>query len=219
MTVLVSGGAARARRVLGPLAWLTLAGLAALAGTARPGAPQTPAHAGISGDPFIIKPYLQLGDVPKLAPSETVRVLWQSANEPTAKWSVDVRQRDGEPVASGHRDRRPARSAAETPYRLFNVPLTRLEPGAEFEYRVSRNGQVVFAAKGKARAVGRATVSFRRDGRHRREYRSGAADRPSDTPRAAGFLRHRRRHRVFDRPDGRVPREVLSDLQRGRGEP
>ena len=32
------------------------------------------------------------------------------------------------------------------------MALTRLEPGAEFEYQVSRNGQVVFAAKGKARA-------------------------------------------------------------------
>ena len=43
-------------------------------------------------------------------------------------------------------------AAPEKPYRLFNVPLTRLEPGAEFEYQVSRNGRVVFAAKGKARA-------------------------------------------------------------------
>lgn len=150
MTVLVSGGAARARRVLGVLVTLvTLVGLATLAGMARPAARQTPAF---SDDPFIVKPYLQLGDLPKLAPSEAVRVLWQSANDTVATWAVDVRQRDGDPwrpaIVTGGR----LIAAAETPYRLFNVPLTRLEPGAEFEYHVSRNGQVVFAAKGKARA-------------------------------------------------------------------
>jgi 3',5'-cyclic AMP phosphodiesterase CpdA len=164
MRMPVSGGAARARYVL--CACVTLIVLATLAGTAQPDARQTPA---LSDEPFIVKPYLQLGDLPKLAPSEAVRVLWQSANDPTATWTVDVRQRDRDSwrpaiVTGGRLIAAPEMSRADvvkpqipitTPtqtYRLFNVPLTRLEPGAEFEYQVSRNGQVVFAAKGKARA-------------------------------------------------------------------
>ena len=76
---------------------------------------------------------LQLGDLPKLSAVEPVRVLWQAPNEPEARWSVDVRQSDNEPwrtaVGAG------ARLIAQPnePYRLFNVPLTRLRPGAEFD--------------------------------------------------------------------------------------
>ena len=106
-----------------------------------------------AASPFIVEPYLQLGDVPKLSSSESVRVLWQAPNEPGATWSVDVRQDGGEAwrpaVGTGGR----VIPHGEAPYRLFSVPLTRLRPGTEFEYRVSKNGAVVFAAKGKARAA------------------------------------------------------------------
>src|SRR5687768_7747657 len=74
-----------------------------------------------AASPFIVEPYLQLGDVPKLSPVETLRVLWQAPNEPGATWSVDVRQDGGEAW-------RPAVGAggrliphAEAPYRLFSV--------------------------------------------------------------------------------------------------
>jgi predicted phosphodiesterase len=102
--------------------------------------------------PFLVEPYLQLGDVPKLSVTESVRVLWQAANDPTVKWTVEVRQDSREPwraaVGAGGR----VIATNDPPYRLFSVPLTRLRPGAEFDYRVSRNGAVVFAAKGKARS-------------------------------------------------------------------
>ena len=103
MTMLVSEGSVRARHVLRAL--VTLIGLAALAGTAQPDARQTPAF---SDEPFIVKPYLQLGDLPKLAPTEAVRVLWQSTNEPGR--DVDGRRPAARrrPVAAGDRDRRPA---------------------------------------------------------------------------------------------------------------
>jgi hypothetical protein len=104
--------------------------------------------------PFIVQPYLQLGDVPKLSPAEPVRVLWQAANEAGASWSVEVRQNAGEPwrpavVPAG----RLIATQPDAPYRLFNVAVTRLMPGAEFEYRVSKNGTAVFEAKGKTRAA------------------------------------------------------------------
>jgi hypothetical protein len=146
MTILVSNGNARVRRGLGAL--VVLLGLTTVAGTTRP-VRQTPV---LADDPFIVKPYIQLGDLPKLAPSEAVRVLWQSPNDPEAKWTVDFRQRGGDSwrsaIATAGR-----LIAADTPYRLFNVPLTRLQPGAAFDYRVSKNGQVVFSATGKARSA------------------------------------------------------------------
>ncbi len=124
--------------------------LAALAGSTAPAADQAVAA---PDDPFIVKPYLQLGDLPRLSPMEPVRVLWQAANDVDAKWVVELRQRDSEPwrsaIASGGR----LITMADSSYRLFSVPLTRLEPGREFEYRVTRNAQVVFTAKGKTRAA------------------------------------------------------------------
>jgi phosphodiesterase/alkaline phosphatase D-like protein len=102
--------------------------------------------------PFIVQPYLQIGDLPRLSDVEPVRVLWQAPNETGAAWTVDVRQTAAESW-------RPAVTVdgrlipAETPYRLFSVTLSRLQPGAEFEYRVSKNGTVVFSATGKARSA------------------------------------------------------------------
>jgi hypothetical protein len=102
--------------------------------------------------PFIVKPYLQLGDLPKLSSVESVRLLWQAPNETGAKWAVDVRQSANAPwrpaVGAGGR----VIATQEPSYRLFSVALTRLQPGAEFEYRVLKNGDVVFSGVGRARA-------------------------------------------------------------------
>jgi len=40
--------------------------------------------------PFLEKPYLQLGDAPKLSPQESLVVLWHTADTP-ADWNVEVR--------------------------------------------------------------------------------------------------------------------------------
>jgi hypothetical protein len=129
---------------LAPVA-LVIAGLAAAPVRDRAQAPP------LTESPFIVEPYLQLGDLPKLSSVEPVRVLWQAPNEPAAKWSLEVRQSAAEPwrPSVGAAGRLIAQPGA--PYRLFNMPLTRLKPGSEFEYRVWKNGQVVFTAKGKTR--------------------------------------------------------------------
>lgn len=131
---------------------LVLAGTAAAVGSAAPIQEQL-LPASDPASPFIVEPYLQLGDVPKLAPYEPVRVLWQAPNEPGARWSVDVRQAEGDPwrpaVGAGGR----VITQMKTQFRLFNVHLTRLRPGAEFEYRVSKDGVVVFSATGKTRSA------------------------------------------------------------------
>jgi 3',5'-cyclic AMP phosphodiesterase CpdA len=143
------------RGIAGVGRWGAVVALAAMGAAAHLPALQPPGPA--PEGPLIVKPYLQLGDLPKLSATEPVRVLWQAPNEPTAKWTVEVRQRSTDPwrpaIASAGRLIPAADPASSAPYRLLSVPLTRLEPGAAFEYRVSKNGEVVFEAKGKTRAA------------------------------------------------------------------
>src|ERR1051325_3066441 len=104
--------------VTGPLAPLRIiAGAAAIALLVQTGASR-PAES-----PFLVAPYLQLGDVPKLSPVEPVRVLWQTPHEPATRWTVEVRQSADDPwrPAVGVEGRL---IAAESPYRLFSVALT-----------------------------------------------------------------------------------------------
>ena len=89
-----------------------------------------------SDSPFIVKPYLQLGDLPRLSPSEPVRVLWQAANDTDAKWTVDVRQRNTEPWRSAIVTGGRLVGTSDAPYRLFNVRAD--EARARQRLRVSR---------------------------------------------------------------------------------
>jgi hypothetical protein len=132
----------------GTLLAAVVAGAPPLTRTSR----QTPA-AQQPISPFLVEPYLQLGDVPKLSPSEPVRLLWQTANESGVTWSVDVRQDAREPWRAAVAVNGRLIAQPNAPFRLFSVPLTRLRPGVEFEYQVSKDGVVVFGAKGKARAA------------------------------------------------------------------
>jgi hypothetical protein len=67
---------------------LLLAGLVQLPGRA------------VTQSPFIVQPYLQLGDLSSLSSVEPVRVSWQAPNERDVKSTVDVRPTEGSrPVA------------------------------------------------------------------------------------------------------------------------
>jgi acid phosphatase type 7 len=134
--------AGRSPRVAMALAIAAATGVVIIAGRQLPADPH-----------FIVKPYLQLGDVPRLSPVENLRLVWQAADTPGTAWLVEVRQ-------AGADTWRPLVGATgrlisnwDVPYRLFNVPITRLQPGREFEYRVSKDKEVVFSARGKARAA------------------------------------------------------------------
>ena len=139
----------RQREALAVVALTALAGLTVVAGGQLPPEPV-----------FIVKPYLQLGDLPRLSPVENLRVIWQAADTPGTEWLVEVRQDEGDPwrpmVGAGGR----LISSPDVPYRLFNVPITRLQPGREFEYRISRNKAVAFSARGKARAAAHQPYRF-----------------------------------------------------------
>jgi hypothetical protein len=124
-----------------------------------------------SADPFLEKPYLQLGDAPKLSTSESLVLIWHTDNIP-AKWEAEVRtSKDsawrstgevksqvvsapaGQPAIAGKdgaRKNAPASPAIE-PHIVYRARLTNLVPGQEFQYRVLMAGKPVFAAKAHAR--------------------------------------------------------------------
>jgi acid phosphatase type 7 len=122
-------------------------------------------------NPFLEKPYLQLGDAPTLSASESLVLLWHSANVP-AQWKVEVRTSkdkswraagqpwsqtvsapEGEPTVAGKDGAKkdsPAPPAIE-PHLVYRARLTDLVPGEEFQYRVLKAGKPVFDAAAHAR--------------------------------------------------------------------
>jgi hypothetical protein len=122
-------------------------------------------------EPFLEKPYLQIGDAPELSASESLVLLWQTANTP-AQWTVEVRtSKDaawrkagqpwsqtvsapaGEPAVAGKDGAKkdaPASPAIE-PHLVYRARLTKLVPGEEFHYRVMKAGKPVFEAAGHPR--------------------------------------------------------------------
>src|SRR5579863_3277027 len=121
--------------------------------------------------PFLEKPYLQLGDAPNLSASESLVLLWHTANTPS-DWKVELRtSKDsawraagqpkaqvisapaGEPAVAGKGGAKkdsPA-SAAIDPHLVYRSSLTGLAPGEEFRYRVLQAGKPVFEASARAR--------------------------------------------------------------------
>ena len=107
--------------------------------------------------PFLVKPYLQLGGSPFVGQTETYALAWHT-DSVRANWRVEVRQTANgawveQPTFFGRMINVPGTSAVKgvEPHLVYEGTLASLKPGAEFEYRVSRNGGVVFQAKARAR--------------------------------------------------------------------
>jgi hypothetical protein len=120
---------------------------------------------------FLEKPYLQLGDAPKLSASESLMLLWHTVNTP-AQWTVEVRTSkdkawravgaptsqvvsspQGEAAVAGVNGAKanvPAPPAID-PHLVYRARLTNLVPGEEFQYRVLQDGKPVFDARARAR--------------------------------------------------------------------
>ncbi len=122
---------------------------------------------------FLEKPYLQLGDSPQLAASESFVLIWHTSPAP-AEWTVEVRtSKDSSwrlvAPPSSQSVSAPAGVAAVAgkdgakkdapapppikPHLVYRARLTGLIPGREFQYRVLKNGKPVFDARGRARAA------------------------------------------------------------------
>jgi hypothetical protein len=131
-------------------------------------------------EPFLEKPYLQLGDSPKLTSPESLILLWHTGSAP-ADWKVEVRTSQdhvwraagearsqvvsapgGVPAVSvknGVKKESPAPEAIE-PHLVYRARLTNLIPGEEFSYRVLKGGKPVFEAVGRARKSARQPFRF-----------------------------------------------------------
>jgi 3',5'-cyclic AMP phosphodiesterase CpdA len=101
--------------------------------------------------PFLEKPYLQLGNAPKLSNPESLMLLWHAAPELTG-WTVEVRtSRDAawramdEPAATS------VNAPGIPPHVVYRTRLMGLAPGEDFQYRVLRSGNPVFVSSGRAR--------------------------------------------------------------------
>src|SRR5258708_11750618 len=86
--------------------------------------------------PFIIEPYLQMGDAPQLSSSDSLVVMWHTADI-DQQWDVELKKPAGTkwsvPVHATF-VRVAVRGIA--PHRVFRAPLSKLQPGKEFDYRV-----------------------------------------------------------------------------------
>jgi acid phosphatase type 7 len=107
--------------------------------------------------PFLAKPYLQLGHTRAIG---KLVLMWHAADA-DADWSVEYRPGPGTrwQTADAPAARRVAVAGIE-PHRVYHTPLTGLEPGVMFAYRVSRGGKVVFEAEARAPKVARQPQRF-----------------------------------------------------------
>ena len=108
--------------------------------------------------PFIQSPYLQLGDHPSDATKMTL--LWHTTDTP-AQFSVRVKVLGGKKweAQPGITRRRIAVRGIE-PHLVYAAELTGLRPGIEFDYEVSRDGQVVFMSRALARKTAKQSYQF-----------------------------------------------------------
>lgn len=103
-------------------------------------------------DTFLVKPYLQLGDAPKVSAKERLDLLWHAENCDAA-WSVEVRSAQRwEPQAA------PTFRTLDVPplpaHRIYRATLQGLSAGASVPYRITLNGAVVFEAVAQTRKPG-----------------------------------------------------------------
>lgn len=104
-----------------------------------------------SDDAFVEKPYLQLGDAPKLSAHESLMLLWHA--DPTATdWKVELKTSQDKTWRTAAAPKGQAINAPGIPtHVVYRAQLANLVPGEEFQYRVLKSGKQVFAAAGRAR--------------------------------------------------------------------
>jgi hypothetical protein len=131
-------------------------------------------------DLFLEKPYLQIGDAPKLSSTESLILLWHTDNAP-ADWKVEVRTSkdsawraagspssqkisapEGLAVVAGKNGAKKDAPAppAVAPHLVYRARLNNLIPGEEFHYRLLRDGKPVFDAVARARKSARQNFRF-----------------------------------------------------------
>ena len=117
-----------------------------------------PALEAISTPPgtFFVAPYLQLGDTGTLGKRDRLALLWQTADTKTVPaWTVETRPVGktawGKSADNAAVKAHPVGVGKVALHKVWSAPLSNLEPGQLFDYRVSLAGKPVFAARARAR--------------------------------------------------------------------
>jgi hypothetical protein len=102
-------------------------------------------------DPFIVKPYLQLGDHPDLLTEEALEVLWH-ARDADSEWVVEYRatQRSRWKKSTNVEFKRIAADGIE-PHRVYSATVKAKEQGGFIQYRIKLGDKPVFEALTNAR--------------------------------------------------------------------
>jgi len=99
---------------------------------------------------FIVKPYIQLG-TPDQSATESLEILWHTADI-DAFWEVETRTGEN---SNWRWEQQPTMRRLEfagmAPQRQYKVVVTGLFKGEDFDYRLLKNGEVVFASSARAR--------------------------------------------------------------------
>lgn len=107
-----------------------------------------------SAEVFLVKPYLQLGDQPKLQKSESLELVWfsLSAGE-SSDWKVQVDCAREDKWGKNYKVKAVHRMglAAGQPFFRYTAEISGLKPGEPFSYRVLKGEKQVFQADAVAR--------------------------------------------------------------------
>lgn len=113
-----------------------------------------------TNEPFIEKPYLQLGNAPKLENRESLVLLWHTADV-AADWKVELKTAEDQAWRAAGKPAEQKIAAPGIPiHRVYRAQLTGLIPGEEFRYRVLLGGKAVFESTGKPRKAANQPVRF-----------------------------------------------------------
>lgn len=96
---------------------------------------------------FLVKPYLQIGEKPT---PQSLQLLWHTFVS-TDTWLAEYKNNNSnEWVKAENQTNSKIAVAGIDPFLVYSTSFTKLNPGNTFQYRVSKNGSIVFSADAKA---------------------------------------------------------------------
>jgi len=111
----------------------------------------SPTISAAADEDFYVKPYVQLGDNPKLEAAESEEVAW-FVRSPQRHWQLEIKQDGGDwtsaPVSIRSKE---IFGAPVTPLYQYICTIRGLKPGTLFDYRVLADDKPIFAAWAKVR--------------------------------------------------------------------
>jgi predicted phosphodiesterase len=142
MRIKVQGRVAAA--VLGSVGSVTLGGVHALARQEPPLPVAAPATPSTPPGPFLVKPYLQLGDAPTATATEVISLLWHT-EDTDGVWRVEIKPQGGSAWTQAEAPTAQRISVGGVaPHRVWTARMAGLAPGKPFTYRVLQNNKLVF---------------------------------------------------------------------------